>query len=147
MYFLTTYFIFFVFLHAMYNVIVFDLHLMSLIIFVFGLHITYEIGKIKFTIRGKDYEVTGNNLVAINFFTHVVPFVYLWGFHIDDIHRYTNKQIILGLLFLALYWVMIDVCKVYHVRNKGRMRYIWLFCLTVYAIYVFSYDLDIKGFC
>jgi len=116
-----------------YNI--FNIHLTSLITFVFGTYIAYYVNKLHIKLHSIDYNfiIEGNILKLGDFIFHVLPFIYVW-FTKD----FSDKNVLNTLLLISLYYIFIDIDDVYILVNdhfkKLLLLILLLFCIKTMCI-------------
>lgn len=122
-------------LDVRFNIVFLNTYVLSLIVSFFGLYITYyikelNIGKIK---------LQGKTLFVIDFIFHQLPFIYMLLNHDFYKKRYTSQHTCLTVLFICIYYIFIDIYKVYKFnKNKTKTKHVLLF--TLFSVVVLLYN-------
>lgn len=134
--FLTIWSLLFHILDITYNVVLINTYILSFVISLLGLYITYyvkelNIGNVKFK---------GAPLVIIDLLFHQLPFMYLLMNHNFYKTRYSIQQTCFTIVFICVYYILIDIYRVYRF-DKKKTKYIFL--LTVISAVLFVYKSSI----
>lgn len=103
--------------------------LLTLIVSVFGLYITYKIKKLVIT---DEIVLTGKTLVLIDLLFHQLPFLYVW-FYTPS--KTENSTTLLTVLFMSVYMLTVDIMDVYKFKEKRDVMYLICVVTLIYVIY------------
>lgn len=103
--------------------------LLTLIVSVFGLYITYKIKKLVIT---DEIVFTGKTLVLIDLLFHQLPFLYVWLYTPSKM-EYTKT--LLTVLFVSVYMLTVDIMDVYKFKEKKDVMYLICLVTLIYVIY------------
>lgn len=103
--------------------------LLTLIVSVFGLYITYKIKKLVIT---DEIVFTGKTLVLIDLLFHQLPFLYIWLYTPSKM-EYTKT--LLTVLFVSVYMLIVDIMDVYKFKEKKDVMYLICLVTLIYVIY------------
>jgi hypothetical protein len=129
--FLTIWFLFIYILDIGLNVTILNTYVLSMIISFFGLYITYYIKELQID----NLLIKGHELIIIDLIFHQLPFIYLLINHNKFKNRYDVNSTFLTILFTCIYYIFIDIYKVYKF-DKKKTRY--MFLLTIVIVILFT---------
>uniref|UniRef100_A0A6C0BNP2 Uncharacterized protein n=1 Tax=viral metagenome TaxID=1070528 RepID=A0A6C0BNP2_9ZZZZ len=129
--FLTLWFLFIYILDIGLNVTIINTYVLSMIISFFGLYITYYIKELQID----NLQIKGHELIIIDIIFHQLPFVYMLINHNKFKNRYDVNSTFLTILFTCIYYIFIDIYKVYKF-DKKKTRY--MFLLTIISVILFT---------
>ena len=89
--------------------------LLSCIIFIGGLYITYIHPKFIY-FPELDYKCKGNTLRLGDIFFHQLPFFYFLYIHFSKKKKFKRDNVIIGLFLIILYFLLFDVCNLYYIE-------------------------------
>ena len=130
--FLTLWSLMFYVLDIGFGIIFINTYVLSFVVSFFGLYITYYIKELNIN---KNIKIQGTPLILVDFVFHQLPFIYMVMNHKFYMKRYTLKQTYMTLLFICVYYLFIDIYRVYKFNEK-KFRYILL--LASVCIYLFT---------
>ena len=111
-----------------FNVVLINTFILTFIVSFFGLYITYYVKELNIN---KNIKIKDNALILVDFIFHQLPFIYMLVNHIFYMKRYTLKQTYLTLFLICVYYLFVDIYRVYKL-NKKKTRYVLLASVCVY---------------
>ena len=130
--FLTLWSLMFYVLDIGFGLVFINTYVLSFVVSFFGLYITFYIKELNIN---KNIKIKGTPLILVDFIFHQLPFIYMVINHKFYMKRYTLKQTYMTLLFICVYYLFVDIYRVYKFNEK-KSRYILL--LTSVCIYLFT---------
>jgi hypothetical protein len=115
-----------------FDIVFINTYVLSFVVSFFGLYITYYIKELNIK---KNIKIKGTPLIFVDFVFHQLPFIYMLTNHKFYMKRYTLKQTYLTILFICMYYLFIDIYRVYKFNEK-KIRHIFL--LASVCIYLFT---------
>lgn len=115
-----------------FGLVFINTYVLSFVVSFFGLYITYYIKELNIN---RNIKIQGTPLILVDFIFHQLPFIYMVMNHKFYMKRYTLKQTYMTLLFICVYYLFIDIYRVYKFNEK-KIRYILL--LASVCIYLFT---------
>lgn len=115
-----------------FGLVFINTYVLSFVVSFFGLYITYYIKELNIN---RNIKIQGTPLILVDFIFHQLPFIYMLMNHNFYMKRYTLKQTYMTLLFICVYYLFIDIYRVYKFNEK-KIRYILL--LASVCIYLFT---------
>ena len=113
--FLTLWSLMFYVLDIGFGLVFINTYVLSFVVSFFGLYITYYIKELNIN---KHIRIKGASLILVDFIFHQLPFIYMVMNHKFYTKRYTLKQTYMTLLFICVYYLLIDIYKVYKFNEK-----------------------------
>jgi hypothetical protein len=110
--------------------------LLTLIVSVFGLYITYKIKKLVIT---DEIVFTGKTLVLIDLVFHQLPFLYVWLYTPS---KTENSTTLLTVLFVSVYMLTVDIMDVYKFKEKKDVMYLICLITLIYVVYNIKHRLS-----
>lgn len=129
--FLTLWSLMFYVLDIGFDHIFINTYVLSFIVSIFGLYITYYIKELQINDHIK---IKGTPLILVDLIFHQLPFIYLLMNHSFYMKRYSLKQTFHTIFLVCVYYLFVDIYKVYKFDEK-KIRYIIL--LVSVCIYLF----------
>jgi hypothetical protein len=130
--FLTLWSLMFYVLDIGFGLVFINTYVLSFVVSFFGLYITYYIKELNIN---KNIKIKGIPLILVDFIFHQLPFIYMSMNHNFYMKRYTLNQTYMTLLFICVYYLFIDIYRVYKFNEK-KIRYILL--LALICVYLFT---------
>lgn len=130
--FLTLWSLMFYVLDIGFGLVFINTYVLSFVVSFFGLYITYYIKELNIN---KNIKIKGKPLILVDFIFHQLPFIYMVMNHKFYMKRYTLKQTYMTILFICVYYLCIDIYRVYKF-NKKKISYILLSASV--CIYLFT---------
>lgn len=130
--FLTLWSLMFYVLDIGFGLVFINTYILSFVVSFFGLYITYYIKELNIN---KNIKIKGIPLILVDFIFHQLPFIYMLMNHNFYMKRYTLNQTYMTLLFICVYYLFIDIYRVYKFNEK-KIRYILL--LALICVYLFT---------
>lgn len=115
-----------------FDLVFINTYVLSFVVSFFGLYITYYIKELNIK---KNIKIKGTSLIFVDLVFHQLPFIYMLMNHKFYMKRYTLKQTYLTILFICMYYLFIDIYRVYKFNEK-KIRHIFL--LAFVCIYLFT---------
>ena len=130
--FLTLWSLMFYVLDIGFGLVFINTYVLSFVVSFFGLYITYYIKELNIN---RNIKIQGTPLILVDFIFHQLPFIYMVMNHNFYMKRYTLRQTYMTLLFICVYYLFIDIYRVYKFNEK-KIRYMLL--LASVCIYLFT---------
>lgn len=89
--------------------------LLSCIIFIGGLYITYIHPKF-INLPELDIKLEGNTLRVADILVHQLPFFYFLYMHFSKKINYKKDNLLIGLILTIFYLLLFDVCTLYYIE-------------------------------
>lgn len=125
---LTIWSLLFIILEELFTIQFVNTHLVSLIVSVFGLYITYVIKKLIIT---DELVFSGKVLMLLDVVFHQLPMLYLW---FNTPFRFDRNQTLITFAVLSVYMLTVDIMDVYRFKEKRDVMYMICLVALIYIL-------------
>lgn len=130
---MTLWSIFFVTMEVVFSIKLMNIHLLTLIVSVFGFYITYVL---KTLVINEDLILHGSSLRMNDLVFHHLLLLYVWVYRFNKQHILDEKYTIVTILFVLVYMSLIDVNKVYGFQRKKEILYLMCVVALLYILLI-----------
>lgn len=118
-------------LDVWYNVPILNTYVLSSIVALFGLYITYYIKE--FHVLGRT-KVTGRPLIVGDFVLHQLPFIYMLAKHCHFQKRYSLRQTVATVAIACAYYACMDLTRIYRF-DRNQTKYVLLITCLLWVVF------------